>query len=97
MFSISMHLQLIAGACVTVSGRVMPRFVRLDIDPATITWKRVVDINDRFLRGITIGHGPQEKNMTRETGFNITVSSEIMAVCLLPKYLPLSEMSYCVL
>ena len=75
----------------------MCRFVRLDMDPATITWKRVVDINDRFLRGITVGQGPQERNMTRETGFNITVSSEIMAVCLLPNYPPLSEMSRCLL
>lgn len=58
------------------------RFVRLDIDPETITWKRVVDINDRFLRAIETGKGPAEKGMTRETGFNITVSSEIMAVSL---------------
>lgn len=56
------------------------RFVRLDVDPESITWKRVVDVNDRFLRGITVGQGPQEKGMTRATGFNITVSSEIMAV-----------------
>ena len=57
--------------------------MRLDIDPETITWKRVVDINDRFLRGITTGQGPQEKGLTKETAFNITVSSEIMAVGLL--------------
>ena len=56
------------------------RFVRLDIDPGTITWMRGIDTNDRFLRGITIGKGPAEKGMTRETGFYITVASEIMAV-----------------
>ncbi|KAK7482180.1 hypothetical protein BaRGS_00026529 [Batillaria attramentaria] len=56
------------------------KFVRLDIDKATITWQRVMDTNDRFLRKITIGQGPQEKNMTRETQFDITVASEIMAV-----------------
>lgn len=56
------------------------RFVRLDIDPDTITWKRVVDCNDRFLRGITIGQGSNEKGMTRETGFDITVASECMAI-----------------
>lgn len=39
-----------------------------------------MDINDRFLRGITVGQGPQEKGMTRETGFDIAVASEIMAV-----------------
>lgn len=56
------------------------RFVRLDIDPDTITWRRVVDINDRYLRGITVGQGPAEKGRTRETGFDITVASEIMAI-----------------
>lgn len=55
-------------------------FVRLDIDPDSITWKRVVDTNDRFLRGITVGEGPDEKGHTRETGFDITVASEIMAI-----------------
>lgn len=35
------------------------KFVRLDIDPATITWNRVVDLNDRALRGITIMQGPE--------------------------------------
>ena len=56
------------------------RFVRLDIDPDSITWRRVIDTNDRFLREITIGEGPEEKGMTRETGFDITVASEIMAI-----------------
>jgi methylenetetrahydrofolate dehydrogenase (NADP+) / methenyltetrahydrofolate cyclohydrolase / formyltetrahydrofolate synthetase len=56
------------------------RFARLDIDPDAITWRRVVDTNDRFLREITIGKGPEEKGMTRETGFDITVASEIMAI-----------------
>lgn len=55
------------------------QFVRLDIDPDTITWRRVVDINDRYLRGITIGKGPAEK-FERDTGFDITVASEIMAI-----------------
>jgi formyltetrahydrofolate synthetase len=56
------------------------KFVRLDIDPETITWKRVIDTNDRFLRGITVGEGPDEKGHTRKTGFDITVASEIMAI-----------------
>ncbi|MCS7040447.1 MAG: formate--tetrahydrofolate ligase, partial [Anaerolineae bacterium] len=56
------------------------RFARLDIDPNSITWRRVVDTNDRFLRGITIGQGPQEKGFERQTGFDITVASEIMAI-----------------
>jgi formyltetrahydrofolate synthetase len=56
------------------------RFARLDIDPDTITWRRVTDTNDRMLRGITIGRGVEEKGMTRETGFDIAVASEIMAI-----------------
>lgn len=56
------------------------KFARLDIDPESITWRRVMDVNDRFLRKITIGQGPEEKGMVRETGFDISVASEIMAV-----------------
>jgi len=56
------------------------KFVRLDIDPDSITWRRVVDTNDRFLRSITIGEGPAEKGKTRQTGYDITVASEIMAI-----------------
>jgi formyltetrahydrofolate synthetase len=56
------------------------RFVRLDIVEETITWRRVVDTNDRMLREITIGEGPKEKGFTRKTGFDITVASEIMAI-----------------
>jgi formyltetrahydrofolate synthetase len=56
------------------------RFARLDIDPDSITWRRVIDTNDRFLREITIGQGPEEKGFTRKTGFDITVASEIMAI-----------------
>jgi methylenetetrahydrofolate dehydrogenase (NADP+) / methenyltetrahydrofolate cyclohydrolase / formyltetrahydrofolate synthetase len=56
------------------------RFARLDIDPDSITWRRVVDTNDRFLREITIGQGPNEKGKTRVTGYDITVASEIMAI-----------------
>ncbi|MGD9108644.1 MAG: formate--tetrahydrofolate ligase [Gammaproteobacteria bacterium] len=56
------------------------KFVRLDIDPDSITWKRVIDICDRPLRGITIGEGPKEKGITRKTGYDITPASEVMAV-----------------
>ncbi|XP_060196702.1 formate--tetrahydrofolate ligase [Lycium barbarum] len=56
------------------------KFARLDIDPASITWRRVMDVNDRFLRKITVGQGPEEKGMVRETAFDISVASEIMAV-----------------
>ena len=56
------------------------KLVRLDIDPDTITWNRVIDTSDRMLRGITVGQGPKEKGMTRETAFDISVASEIMAI-----------------
>jgi formyltetrahydrofolate synthetase len=56
------------------------RFARIDIDPDSITWRRVLDTSDRMLRQITIGQGPEEKGMTRVTGFDIAVASEIMAV-----------------
>ncbi|KAK0517334.1 hypothetical protein JMJ35_000489 [Cladonia borealis] len=56
------------------------RFARLDIDPDTITWRRVLDVNDRHLRHITVGKAPTEKGHTRETGFDISVASECMAI-----------------
>jgi methylenetetrahydrofolate dehydrogenase (NADP+)/methenyltetrahydrofolate cyclohydrolase/formyltetrahydrofolate synthetase len=56
------------------------RFARLDLDPETITWRRVLDVNDRYLRGITIGQAPTEKGLTRETAFDISVASECMAI-----------------
>ena len=56
------------------------KFARLDIDPETITWRRVLDVNDRHLRGITVGQAPTEKGLTRETAFDISVASECMAI-----------------
>jgi len=63
----------------TLTPEERSRFARLDIDPASLTWRRVVDTNDRFLREIEIGLGPEE-NMPRRTGFDIAVASEIMAI-----------------
>ncbi len=56
------------------------RFCRLDINADSITWRRVIDTSDRMLRGITVGQGEEEQGFDRETGFDITVASEIMAV-----------------
>ncbi|KAG6333872.1 hypothetical protein ID866_5215 [Astraeus odoratus] len=56
------------------------RFARLDIDPETITWNRVLDTNDRFLRKVTLGRNPTEQGHEREAGFDIAVASECMAV-----------------
>ena len=52
----------------------------LNIDPRRITWKRVVDMNDRSLRDITCGLGGAGNGIPRQSGFDITVASEIMAV-----------------
>lgn len=69
------------------------KFARLDFDKSTITWQRVLDTCDRHLRKVTVGVGPKEKvkprgtepgtpkvQHDRETGFDITVASEVMAV-----------------
>ena len=52
----------------------------LNIDPRTILWKRVIDMNDRALRQITIGLGGTGNGIPREDGFNITPASEVMAI-----------------
>ena len=52
----------------------------LNIDPRTIVWKRVIDMNDRALRQITIGLGGTANGIPREDGFNITPASEVMAI-----------------
>ena len=51
-----------------------------NIDPYTITWKRVVDANDRALRSIVIGLGAKDDGVPRETGYDIAVASEVMAI-----------------
>ena len=52
----------------------------LNIDPRRVTWRRVVDMNDRALRNITSGLGGYHNGVVREAGFDITVASEIMAI-----------------
>ncbi len=56
------------------------RFARLDIDEATITWRRVIDINDRFLREVQVGLGKDEAGFEHRSGYDISVASEIMAI-----------------
>lgn len=53
---------------------------RLNIDADAISWRRVVDINDRSLRNIIVGMGEKADGVLRETGFDITVASELMAI-----------------
>lgn len=57
----------------------------LNIDPRTIKWKRVMDMNDRSLRQITIGLGGTGNGIPREDGFNITPASEVMAILCMSK------------
>jgi formate--tetrahydrofolate ligase len=52
----------------------------LDLDPLTIRWKRVIDMNDRALRRMVIGLGGSGNGVPRETGFDITAASEVMAI-----------------
>ena len=53
---------------------------QLNIDPRRVTWRRVVDMNDRTLRSVTSGLGGYHNGVVREAGFDITVASEIMAI-----------------
>ncbi|MDX6471797.1 MAG: formate--tetrahydrofolate ligase, partial [Gaiellaceae bacterium] len=53
---------------------------KLGIDPLTISWRRCIDINDRALRDIAIGLGGKANGYTRQTGFDITAASEVMAI-----------------
>ena len=57
----------------------------LGIDPRTVVWKRVMDMNDRALRNIVVGLGGLGMGIPRETGFDITAASEIMAILCMSK------------
>ncbi len=53
---------------------------KLHIDPYSVTWNRVVDMNDRTVRNVIVGLGDKADGPVRQTGFDITVSSELMAI-----------------
>ncbi len=64
----------------------------LGIDPRTVVWKRVMDMNDRALRQIVIGLGGKTNGVPREDGFNITPASEVMAIlCMSQSFADLKE------
>ena len=64
----------------------------LNIDPRTVLWKRVMDMNDRALRHVIIGLGGTSSGIPRETGFDITSASEVMAIlCLTENFKDLKE------
>ena len=58
---------------------------KLGLDPRRVLWRRVVDLNDRALRNVTVGLGGPTEGVPRETGFDITPASEIMAILCLSK------------
>ncbi|MCD8411336.1 formate--tetrahydrofolate ligase [Tenacibaculum finnmarkense] len=63
-----------------IDNNLQSKVNNLNIDPRTILWKRVIDMNDRALRQITIGLGGTGNGIPREDGFNITPASEVMAI-----------------
>ena len=63
-----------------IDNNLQSRTRNLDIDPRAIYWKRVMDMNDRALRSVTIGLGGTNNGIPRQDGFNITPASEIMAI-----------------
>ena len=71
-----------------IDNNIQNKSGNLGIDPRTIVWKRVMDMNDRSLRDIVIGLGGTGNGIPRETGFNITAASEVMAILCLSKDFP---------
>jgi formate--tetrahydrofolate ligase len=68
-----------------IDNNIQNKKYSLNIDPRTVAWKRVMDMNDRALRQIVIGLGGKANGIIREDGFNITAASEIMAILCLAK------------
>jgi formate--tetrahydrofolate ligase len=68
-----------------IDNNLQSRTRSLGIDPRTIVWKRVIDMNDRALRDITIGLGGTSNGIPRQDGFNITAASEVMAILCMAK------------
>ena len=63
-----------------IDNNIQNKKYSLNIDPRTVAWKRVMDMNDRALRQIVVGLGGKGNGIIREDGFNITAASEIMAI-----------------
>lgn len=68
-----------------IDNNIQSKTRSLNLDPRTITWKRVMDMNDRSLRHIVAGLGGTADGVPRETGFDITAASEVMAILCLAK------------
>ena len=75
-----------------IDNNIQSKTNNLNIDPRTVVWKRVMDMNDRALRNITIGLGGTTNGIPREDGFNITPASEVMAIlCMAENFTDLKE------
>lgn len=75
-----------------IDNNIQDKRKSLGIDPRTVTWKRVMDMNERSLRDIVIGLGGTNQGVPRETGFNITAASEVMAtLCMAQDIMDLKE------
>ncbi|MFN0188217.1 MAG: formate--tetrahydrofolate ligase [Bacteroidia bacterium] len=68
-----------------IDNNIQSKTRNLNIDPRTVSWKRVMDMNDRALRQIIVGVGGSANGIIREDGFNITAASEVMAIICLSK------------
>lgn len=71
-----------------IDNNIQSQTASLNLDPRTISWKRVIDMNDRSLRHVIVGLGGTGSGIPRETGFDITAASEIMAILCLAEDLP---------
>lgn len=75
-----------------IDNNIQSKTKSLGIDPRTVLWKRVMDMNDRALRKVVVGLGGTGSGIPRETGFDITAASEIMAIlCLASSRTDLKE------
>jgi len=75
-----------------IDNNIQSKTRNINIDPRTIVWKRVMDMNDRSLRDITIGLGGTANGIPRQDGFNITPASEVMAIlCMAENFVDLKE------
>lgn len=75
-----------------IDNNIQSKTTSIGLDPRTVTWKRVMDMNDRSLRHIIVGLGGTASGIPRETGFDITAASEVMAIlCLAESFIDLKE------
>lgn len=75
-----------------IDNNMQSKTTSVGLDPRTVTWKRVMDMNDRSLRHIIVGLGGTSSGIPRETGFDITAASEVMAIlCLAESFADLKE------